>query len=85
MKLKRGKASALSDKKTEKQRLELEEHNGLIDPEHENIIIDIIVKMNKWFGKTKVDETTDSWRSYIKLKRLNSENIDKFPLRYETS
>ena len=73
-----------SGRKSEKQRIELEEQNGLIDPENENIIKDIIEKMQKWFGKTKVDEASDTWRTFRDMKRSKEENIDKFLLRFET-
>ena len=74
-----------SDRKSEKQRVELEEHNGLIDPEDENIIIEIITKMTKWFWKTKVDEASDTWRAFKNIKRMKIEKIDKYLLRFETA
>ena len=74
-----------SGRKNEKERIELEEHNGLINPEHENIINDISEKLNTWFGKTKVDEASDAWRTFKDIKRASGENVDKFLLKYETA
>ena len=38
-------------RKKEKERIELEEQNNLINPDDENVIKEIILKMDKWFGK----------------------------------
>ena len=57
----------------------------MIDPENENIILEIVEKMTQWFGKTKIDEASDAWREFKDIKRANEENIDKFLLRYETA
>ena len=76
---------AESDRKSEKQRIELEEQNGMINPEDENVVPDIIEKMTKWFGKTKVDEASDAWRDFKDIKRKIDEKIDEFLLRLETA
>ena len=73
-----------SGRKSEKQRIELEEQNGLIDPEKENVIKDVIEKMIKWYGKTRIDEASEAWRDFRNIKRYNEEKIDKFLLRFET-
>ena len=74
-----------SDRKKEKQRIELEEQNGDLKPENEDIILKIVEKLEKWFGKTKIDEASDSWESFIDLKRTNDEKLDDFLLRFETA
>ena len=74
-----------SNRTDEKQRIELEEQNGFINPEAENIITDIIEKMNNWFGKTKVDEASEAWREFKNILRARNENIDPFLLRFETA
>ena len=49
-----------SERTKEKQRIELEVQNGILNPAEENIIEMIIEKMKKWFGKTKVDEASEA-------------------------
>ena len=73
-----------SGRKREKQRVELEEQNGLINPDNENIIKTVIERLEKWFGKTKVDEASEAWKSFKDMKRSSGENLDEFLLRFET-
>ena len=56
-----------SERRNEKQRIELEEQNGILNPENENIIQDIIEKMQKWYGKTKTEEASDAWRDFRRI------------------
>ena len=74
-----------SERKREKQRIELEEQNGYLKPENDDIILKIIDKLKEWFGKTKIDEASDSWENFIDLKRKESEKLDDFLLRFETT
>ena len=72
-------------RKQEKERIELEEQNGLIDPEADDVIEEIIFKMEIWFGKPKLDEACDAWRDFIALKREESDPVDEFLLKFETN
>ena len=78
-------ALQLSERKNEKRRIELEEQNGFLKPEEADIIERVIEKLEKWFGKTKIDEASDSWEKFIEMKRSDTEKIDEFLLRFETS
>ena len=40
--------------------------------------------MQKWFGKTKIDEASDAWKSFKDMKRSKEEPIDEFMLEFET-
>ena len=40
--------------------------------------------MQKWFGKTKIDEASDAWKSFKDMKRSKEEPIDEFLLKFET-
>ena len=66
----------ISGRSKEKQRIELETQNGLLDPANENIILEVIDKMKKWFGKTKIDEASDAWKMFRDIKRIKEESID---------
>ena len=72
-------------RKKEKERIELEEQNKLIEPESENVVAEIITKMEKWFGKPKLDQACDAWRQFKEIKRGESEPVDDFLLKFETS
>ena len=71
-------------RKKEKERVELEEQNKLINPDDENVIKEIIIKMEKWFGKPKLDQACESWKDFKEVKRKESETLDDFILRFET-
>ena len=73
-----------SGRKQEKRRLELEEENKVIDPDDDEIITTVIDKLEKWFGKTKIDEASEAWKNFKDIKRSNGENINDFLLRFET-
>ena len=51
-----------SERKREKQRIELEVQNEQLDPENENVILNVIDKLQKWFGKTRIDEASEAWK-----------------------
>ena len=68
----------------EKQRVELEVQNGLLDPSEEEVIKKLVDKLDSWFGKTKMDESCESWKKFISIVREKDEKVDKFLLRYET-
>ena len=57
----------------------------MIDPEADDVIEEIIFKMEKWFGKPKLDEACDAWRDFIALKREESDPVDEFLLKFETN
>ena len=71
-------------RKKEKERIELEEQNNLINPEDENVIKEIILKRDKWFGKPKLDEACEAWKDFKDIKRDKNEAVDDFILKYET-
>ena len=73
-----------SGRNKEKQRVELEVQNGMMDPEDENVINNVSTKLQKWFGKTRVDEASEAWDLFVDIKRAKDENIDAFLLRFET-
>ena len=74
-----------SGRKKEKQRIELETQNGMLDPADENIILAVVDKMKKWFGKTKIDEASEAWKSFRDIARNKEEPIDDFLFRFETA
>ena len=74
-----------SGRQGEKQRVELEEHNGYLKPEEDDIISKVIEKLETWFGKTKIDEASEDWKTFRDIKRSNDEKIDPFILRFETA
>ena len=41
-------------------------------------------KLQKWFGKTRVDEASEAWKSFRDIKRDLDEKIDLFLHRFET-
>jgi hypothetical protein len=57
----------------------------MLDPADNNIILEVINKMKKWFGKTKIDEASDAWKSFRDIIRIKRESIDYFPFRFETA
>ena len=65
--------------------IELETQNGLLDPTDENIILKVFDKMKKWFGKTKIDEASDAWKSFRDIMRIKEESIDDFLFRFGTA
>ena len=73
-----------SGRKREKQRVELEVQNQKLDPEDENVIPNVILKLQNWFGKTRVDEASESWKGFRDIKRSTNEKIDTFLHRFET-
>ena len=73
-----------SGRKREKLRVELEVQNNQLDIENENLVTNLIEKLKKWFGKTKIDEASEAWKSFISIKKNNEEHIDAFLLRFET-
>ena len=75
----------ISKRTKEKQRIELEAQNGLLDPADENIIVVIIENMKKWFGKTKIDEASEAWNDFKAIKRKSNEKIDDYLFRFETA
>ena len=58
-----------SNRSKEKLRIELEVQNGTLDTSDDVVVKEITEKMKKWFGKTKVDEASEAWKSFIKIKR----------------
>ena len=74
-----------SERKREKQRVELEVQNGQLDPENENVILNVIDKLKKWFGKTRIDEASEAWKQFRDMKKSSEEKIDTFLLRFETA
>ena len=74
-----------SNRSKEKLRIELEVQNGTLDTSDDAVVKEITEKMKKWFGKTKVDEASESWRNFMKIKRNKNESIDDFLFRFETA
>ena len=74
-----------SGREKEKSRIELAVQNKEVDPEEDEVIDKLLTKLEKWFGKTKIDEASDAWIDFITLKRATDEDTDKFLLRFETS
>ena len=68
----------------EKLRVELEEQNGLLDPDDENIIKLVIEKLETWYGKTRIHEACEAWKEFKNIKRNVEEPIDDFLLRFDT-
>ena len=58
-----------SNRTKEKLRIELEVLNGNLQTSDEVVVKEIKEKIKKWFGKTKVDEASEAWKSFIKIKR----------------
>ena len=52
----------------EKQRIENEIKNRVLDPNDKDIIKRIILCMEKWLGKTKEDENSDSYDFFVNCK-----------------
>ena len=74
-----------SNRSKEKLRIELEVQNGTLDTSDDVVVKEIPEKMKKWFGKTKVDEASEAWKSFIKIKRNKNESIDDFLFRFDTA
>ena len=74
-----------SERTKEKERIELEAQNGLLDPANENIILVVIENMKKWFGKTQIDEASEAWINFKDIKRHKNEKIDDYLFRFETA
>ena len=53
-----------SQRSIERQRIELEIQNGLLDPCDERIIQKLLQKMKEWFGKTFMDSAYDCWSAF---------------------
>ena len=70
-------------RKKEKERIELEEQNSLIDPNNANVIKDIIEKMEIWFGKPQLDEACEAWKRF-KIMSDDTEAHEHFVLKFET-
>ena len=49
-----------AERKKEKDKIEIEVLRGNIDPEAENVIDDIITKLEHWFGKARLEEFNNS-------------------------
>ena len=71
-------------RKKEKERIELEEQNNLIDPNSTNVIKDIIEKMEIWFGKPQLDEACEAWKRFKDISRDDAEAVEDYILKYET-
>ena len=71
-------------RKKEKERIELEEQNSLIDPNNANVIKDIIEKMEIWFGKPQLDEACEAWKRFKDVIRDDTEALEDFVLKFET-
>ena len=56
----------------------------MLDPADDNIILVVIDKMKKWFGKTKIDESSDAWKSFRDIMRIKQESMDYFLFGFET-
>ena len=74
-----------SNRTKEKLRIELEVLNGNLQTSDEGVVKEITEKLKKWFGKTKVDEASEAWKIFIKIKRSKNESIDDFLFRFETA
>ena len=68
----------------EKLRVELEEQNGLINPDDDDVVTIVIDKLEKWYGKTKIHEASEAWKEFKNIKRNDGESIDDFLLRFDT-
>ena len=78
-------ALQLSERRKEKDKIELEVQKNNLDPEDRNIIDRIILKLEQWFGKTKIDEGSDAWRTFRDIKQKSNESVHEFVIRYETA
>ena len=74
-----------SERTKEKQRIELEAQNQMIDPSANDVIVVVIEKMKTWFGQTKIDEASEAWRTFRDIVRNKEESISDFLFRYETA
>ena len=72
-------------KAKEKDKVELEIRNKIVNPADDAVIKILIPKMKKWFGKPFIDTAATSWRVFIHLLREHGENIHDFILRFETA
>ena len=44
----------------------------------------VIDKLEKWYGKTKIHEASEAWKEFKNIKRNAGESIDDFLLRFDT-
>ena len=58
-----------SGKKKEKDKIELEVQKGDIDPESDNVIQQIIEKLENWFAKPRMEKGASSWRNLRDMRR----------------
>ena len=65
--------------------MELEIQKGTFDPEDENIIDQIMEKLETWFSKSKMEEGSTSWRGLRDMRRGKNESIHDYIIRYETA
>ena len=72
-------------KAKEKDKVELEIRNKIVNPADDAVIKILIPKMKKWFRKPFIDTAATSWRVFIHLLREHGENIHDFILRFETA
>ena len=68
----------------EKERIENEVHNRVIDPNDQNVIEIIIDSMEKWFGKPKEDVASESWDKFVEYSRKKDTNVEDFILDFES-
>ena len=74
-----------ADRKKEKDKIELEVQKGNLDPENENVVEMIIQRLEQWFGKTRIEEGSGSWRGFRDMRREENESVHDFVVRYETA
>ena len=78
-------ALAESERKMEKERIEMAVQNKQLNPEDEDIIDKIVLKLEEWFGKPRLDLATVSWRTINSMRRRPGEDVGSYINRFEAA
>ena len=75
----------LSDRKNERDKIELEVQKGNLNPEDEDVVLQIISRLETWFGKPRLEEGSNAWRVLRDMRRKSDESIHDFIVKFETA
>ena len=74
-----------SERKIEKERIEMEILNNNMNPEDPDIIKQIIVKLQEWFGRPKIDDASVSWRIIKDIQIKEGKSVESYITRFDSA
>ena len=74
-----------SERKIEKERIEMAVQSNLLDPQDPQVIQKIIIKLEEWYGKSNLDSGTTSWRELNGIKRKDGEDVSLYLNRFDAA